>query len=157
MFGLLEKGLWRGGWIGWLASLGLRLRWWKISYIPGPEVHWRALFKRDQVYADGSIKPSFFRDRRGGLSCDLARLSTTKRSRRGYVPPPWPEESGLVAFRAHDVRDSGSDVDHFPLKEPAENYSHCQFTQQLTKKGEVHLADAARFAVEQRVRDVKSE
>jgi len=155
MWSHLEQKLWKGGFSGWFASVLLRLRFWQISYLPDEEILWRALFKRDQVYADGSIKPSFFRDRRGGLSCDLARLSSAERSRRGYTEPPWPDEAGLVAFRVGHVRAAGSNVAHKPLRRPHPNYSHCEFEDQLSGPGEGVLAGHAWFEVPQRVRDVR--
>ena len=152
MWNLLEQALWRGGLAGWCARIALRLRWWEISRLPDREVLWRALYKKDQVYADGSIKPAFFRDRRG-VSCDLARLSTREKSRRGYSPPPWPEESGLVAFRAEQVRAAGGDVQHVPLRQPTLNYAHCQFVPELVLD-EDSLAGAAWFEVPQRIRPI---
>lgn len=155
MWKRLEQALWTGGLSGWLASICLRLKGWKLSSIPDQEVLWRALFKRDHVYADGSIKPSYFRDRRGGYSCDLARLSSREKSRRGYKPPPWPDEAGLVAFKAEHVRAAGSDINHSPLPGPHPNYSHCEFAVELSAEGEASMASSAWFEVAQRVRPVK--
>lgn len=105
---------------------------------------WRAVYKPEQLKPDGTLKPSFFRDKRG-LSCDLARMSSVERSRRGYgEPPPWPDEAGLVAFTVGAVEASGSSVGHEPLSDN-NNYSHCQFRTALTTPLARTLLARARF------------
>lgn len=156
----MEKALWRGGFVGWFASVLLRHRRWRIRYLPDKELLWRALYDPDHVYEDGTIRPTFFRDNRGGYSCDLARLSTEEQSRCGYAPSGWPKGAGLVAFRVGHVRESGSDVEHVPILRPPEdfeNYSHCQFTAQLSRPdGELAMVERAWFQVQQQVRPVKN-
>src|SRR5213594_140312 len=102
-----ENRLWRPGFLGLISRALFRMAWIRIQLIPGEERLWRALHKREQVYADGTIKPAFFRDV-SGLSCDLARFSTPERSRRGHGRQPYPQETGLVEFRARHVRAAGS-------------------------------------------------
>ena len=106
------------------------------------------------MYKNGIPKPSFFRDR-NGLSCDLARFSTPERSRRGYADAPWPEEAGLVEFRARDVRDARSDVQHTPLKKPNwpfRNYAHCILNPNPPTEGIDHLTRVCTWRIPQRVR-----
>jgi len=129
-----------------------RLRWIEISNIPDDELLWRSVYKKDQIYKNGRPKPAFFRDK-SGLSCDLAKFSTPERSRRGFADPPWPAEAGLVEFSRRDVRDAKSDVKHKPIATPR-NYAHCQLDVPLDKKGEQHMADAARWRIEQRLKKV---
>jgi hypothetical protein len=123
--------------------------WRQIRHIPDAAVLWRAI-KPDQVYRDGKIKPAFFRDRRGGYSCDLAAFSTREKSRRGYAhPPAWnPEEAGLVEFKAADVRRAHTDVIHAPIRnERTTNYSHAQFTRELSGDEERAMAAAAMVVI----------
>jgi hypothetical protein len=151
-----QKLLWRADFLGWCARAVFRITWRTITHIPPPEKLWRSIHRKDQVYANGGLKPAFFRDNRGGLSCDLARVSTIERSRRGYgVPPQWPEEAGLAEFRVQDVWDNGSDVAHRPTKAPFRNYSHCQLTAPLGSRGEVCMSKTATIVVRPRVRDKK--
>jgi hypothetical protein len=106
----------------------------KLQSIPAAETLWRSVYKKEQLKADGTVKPGFFKDKRG-LSCDLARFSTVEQSRRGHQDPPaWPNEAGLVEFTVGAVRDVGSDVEHKPLRNPPDdmnNYSHCEFATPL--------------------------
>jgi hypothetical protein len=106
----------------------------KLQSIPPSEKLWRSVYKKEQLRRDGTVKPSFFKDKRG-LSCDLARFSTIELSRRGHqVPPAWPNEAGLVEFTVAAVRAVGSDVEHKPLRMPPDNmnnYSHCEFATPL--------------------------
>jgi hypothetical protein len=125
--------------------------WIRIQLIPDEERLWRALHQRDQVYANGEIKPAFFRDIHG-LSCDLARFSTPERSRRGYGQQAFPQGAGLVEFRARHVRAAGSDVRHEPKKEPPPNYAHSQFTVCLERAGQDLLKREAQFRIAQGVR-----
>lgn len=149
----MARLLWSKGWRGWLARKLYRLFWRRIRYIPRDEKLWRAVYKKDQVYEDGQLKPAFFRDR-SGLSCDLARFSTVERSRRGYSLQ-WPEEAGLVEFSVGLVRDNGSDVEHAPVRQPHQNYAHCLFTELLHHPDTDNLAEAASWVVKQRVRPPK--
>ena len=123
----MKKWLWREGWIGWLVREIYRRKWKIIDYIPDDERLWRAVYKKDQLYATGEIKPTFFRDK-NGLSCDIARFSTIEQSRCGYAPPPWPDAAGLVEIKAAHVRQVGGDVQHKPIRNDHPNYSHSQFT-----------------------------
>jgi hypothetical protein len=119
---------------------------------------WPAIRPESIYKKDGSIKPSFFRDRRGHYSCDIAAFSTPERSRRGYAnPPAWdPDEAGLVEFSAGDVRNcsatGGADVSHAPERsERVVNYSHAQFSRELTGDEEETMAKhRARILIEPR-------
>ncbi len=101
------------------------------------------------MYENGKIKPSFFRDR-SGLSCDIARFSTVEKSRRGYVPPPWPDAAGLVGIKVSHARQAGSDVLHKPLPGKYPNYSHSQFAAHLTTDQAALLCKVAEFRVKPR-------
>jgi hypothetical protein len=107
---------------------------------------WRAIYKKDQLYEHGGIKPVFFRDK-NGLSCDLARFSSMEQSRRGYKPPPWPDAAGLVEFSACDVRMANSDIEHKPLSGEHPNYSHSQLTTLLSKPEQELMCTVAKFRV----------
>ncbi|MCU0649094.1 MAG: hypothetical protein MUF00_13925, partial [Gemmatimonadaceae bacterium] len=85
------------GFVGSIARWIVVRRWIVLSKIPSEEVLWRAVRKKEQLYADGRPKPSFFRDK-SGLSCDIARFSTVEDSRLGHGEVPFPVESGLVRF-----------------------------------------------------------
>jgi hypothetical protein len=129
-----------------------RLTWQRIQLLPDNERLWRAVRQRDQVYATGELKPSFFRDE-SGLSCDLARFSTPEASRRGHAEQPYPLEAGLVEFKVLDVRAVGSDVEHVPLQISPRNYAHSQFTSIIERPdGEEQLVAAASFRIPQRFR-----
>lgn len=104
------------------------------------------MHKKDQLYENGDIKPSFFRDK-NGLSCDLARFSTVERSRRGYNAPPWPDAAGLVEIRVMHARKAGSDVGHKPISGECPNYSHSQFTEYLTTPQAKEIGGQAKFQV----------
>jgi hypothetical protein len=134
-----------GSWLRWRYAVS----WRPIEHIPDAAALWRAI-RPEQVDRHGEIKPSFFRDRRGGYSCDLAAFSTREKSRRGYrQPPAWnPDEAGLVEFKAADVRHIDADVIHAPVRdELTVNYSHAQFTRQLTGEEEVAMARAAEVVI----------
>lgn len=118
----------------------------QLPHLPDEERLWRAVHKPEQLYKDGSVKPSFFRDNRGGLSCDLARFSSQERSRLGYATPRWPVESGLVEFSPRNVRSVGSDVEHRPDRR-LRNYAHSQFTTKLSNVQEQQLVKLSRIAV----------
>lgn len=150
----MEKTLWNDGRVGSFARTTYRKLWVEITELPEGEKLWRSVYKKDQVKKDGSVKPSFFRDKRG-LSCDLARLSTVEKSRRGYGDPPqWPEQAGLVEFTVRVVRRIGSDAAHRPLKEPYENYSHAELTTHLQSEQAKNLmaSDEYQVLVEPRLR-----
>lgn len=112
---------------------------------------WRAVYRKDSLKSDGTLKPAFFRDKRG-LSCDLARFSTVERSRLGMVVPPvWPSTSGLARFAVRDVRRAGTTVSHVPVRASTTvvaeqtrpvraNYAHCQFVDELTTATAKQLA-----------------
>lgn len=139
--------LWSRTFVGSWLRRRFAARWRPIHHIPDRALLWRAI-RPDSVYKkDGSIKPSFFRDRRGHYSCDIAAFSTPEQSRRGYAnPPAWnPEEAGLVEFSAGDVRScassGGPDVNHAPERsERVVNYSHAQFSRELTTGEEETMA-----------------
>lgn len=118
----------------------------KLQSIPPTETLWRSVYKKEQLKRDGTLKPGFFKDKRG-LSCDLARFSTIEASRRGHQDPPaWPNEAGLVEFTVGAVRAVGSDVEHKPLCMPPDemnNYSHCEFAVPL----ETNAATAVHYAM----------
>ena len=120
-----------------------------LGEIPRTECLWRSVYKPDQIKKDGTLKPAFFRDKRG-LSCDLAKLSTVDASRLGHaVPPMWPITSGLARFTVANVRDVGADSDvvHEPLgatPSSRENYAHCQLTKWLTTEEATQLARVAK-------------
>lgn len=88
----------------------------------------------------------------------MAAFSTPERSRRGYADPPaWnPDEAGLVEFSAGDVRhcsaSGGPDVEHAPVRtERVVNYSHAQFTRELTGAEEATMAkERARIIIKPR-------
>jgi hypothetical protein len=124
--------------------------WTTLDHIPDREPLWRAI-PPDNVYKKGGgIKPSFFRDHRGGYSCDIAAFSTAEKSRRGYMSPPaWnPDDAGLVEFTAGHVRDVTCDVRHAPLNTPAiVNYSHAEFTRELTATEEDAMSKLARIVI----------
>lgn len=149
--------LWSPTFVGSWLRRRFAAQWRRIDHIPDPAVLWRAI-RPDFVYKkDGSIKPSFFRDRRGHYSCDLAAFSTPEQSRRGYAnPPAWnPEEAGLVEFSAGDVRScstsDGPDVNHAPVRsERVVNYSHAQFSRELTSNEEEIMAKRARIVIKPR-------
>lgn len=61
----MKKWLWQDGLAGWLVRVIYRITWILIDYIPDDEKLWRALYKKDQLYSDGSPKPAFFRDKSG--------------------------------------------------------------------------------------------
>lgn len=151
--------LWSRTFVGSWLRRRFSVRWRRIDHIPDGATLWRAI-KPDSVYKkDGSIKPSFFRDRRGHYSCDLAAFSTMEQSRRGYADPPaWnPNDAGLVEFSAGDVRHSsptgGPDVEHAPLRtERVVNYAHAQFSRQMTAAEEETMAkERARIVIEPRM------
>jgi hypothetical protein len=147
-----ERQLWKDGLIGYAVRAIYHLTWRRIRWIPDNERLWRALHKRDQVYAKtGMIKPSFFRDR-SGLSCDLARFTTPEASRLGHGDQDSPAEAGLVEFRALDVRRCGSDVQHAPVKTPRPNYAHSMFTSVVEGTEGEDLARAACFRIPHRLR-----
>jgi hypothetical protein len=130
-----------GSWLRWRYAAS----WRRIEHIPDSAILWRAI-KPEQIDRQGSIKPAFFRDRRGNYSCDLAAFSSREKSRRGYAQPPaWnPEEAGLVEFKVADVRHANTDVIHAPIKdERTTNYSHAQFTRQLSGEEERAMAGCA--------------
>jgi hypothetical protein len=111
---------------------------------------WRAIHPDNIYKKDGSIKPSFFRDRRRGYSCDIAAFSSREQSRRGYASPPaWnADEAGLVEFTVSDVRKATCDVAHMPLNDDrVVNYSHAQFTRELSAAEEGFMARAARIVI----------
>jgi len=112
-----------------------------IHHIPDEASLWRAI-QPAQINRHGEIKPSYFRDNRGGYSCDIAAFSSREKSRLGYTTPAvWSDEAGLVEFKAGDVRSVGADVEHKPLRDPPTvNYSHAQFTQRLSADGESTMA-----------------
>jgi hypothetical protein len=105
--------------------------------------------KPDQVYADGRLKPAFFRDRTG-LSVDLARFSTPEVSRVGHAEKPYPTESGLVELRVSDVRQAGTDIRHEPVSQPRRNYAHSQLTSVPGQAGLEALSKVATFRIDQR-------
>ncbi|MDQ3280220.1 MAG: hypothetical protein M3Q69_02275 [Acidobacteriota bacterium] len=151
--------LWSRTFVGsWLRGR-FAARWRRIDHIPDRALLWRAI-KPDSVYKkDGSIKPSFFRDRRGHYSCDIAAFSTPEQSRRGYADPPaWnPDEAGLVEFTAGDVRhcssNGGPDVEHAPVQtQRVVNYSHAQFSRELSSAEEEMMAkERARIVIKPRM------
>jgi hypothetical protein len=144
----VRNPLWSDGWRGWLVRRLYRLCWKTIGTIPDPERLWRAFPKKEQLYPDGRIKPAFFRDS-SGLSCDLARFSTPETSRLGHaisVGRNRPPGTGLVEFTAGAVRARGSDVKHRPAQE-FHNYSHCQFTSNLTTAQARSLCEVATFLI----------
>jgi hypothetical protein len=152
--------LWSATFVGsWLRRRFAR-QWRSIEHIPDRALLWRAI-RPDSVYKkDGSIKPSFFRDRRGHYSCDIAVLSTPEQSRRGYADPPaWnPDDAGLVEFSASDVRNCGgtagapADVNHAPVRnERIVNYSHAQFSRELTAAEEEAMTTRGRIVITPRV------
>ena len=140
----MRTRLWRDGWIGWLVREIYRRKWKIIDHIPGDEKLWRAVYKKDQLYPNGNIKPAFFRDKTG-LSCDLARFSTVEQSKRGYAPPPWPDAAGLVEIRVIHARQAGSDVRHKPISGEHPNYSHAEFTAHLTTPLAEDICRLAKF------------
>ena len=142
----LRTWLWRDGWIGWLVREIYRKKWKIIDHIPDDEKLWRAIYKKEQLYNDGNIKPAFFRDR-SGLSCDLARFSSIEKSRLGYIPPPRPSGTGLVEIGVSHARAAGTDVYHKPIMVPAPNYSHCQFSRHLDTVQAQLICAAAEFRV----------
>jgi hypothetical protein len=173
-----EDRLWRDGFVGYMVRALYRLTWQRIQFLPADEHLWRAFHQRDQVYATGELKPSFFRDR-SGLSCDLARFSNPEASRRGHSDKMYPAEAGLVEFRVLDVRAVGSDVEHDPVKRPRQslsfgrpistllartwstlrlwrrrhNYAHSKVTSPIRRPdGEEYLATVASFRIQQRLR-----
>jgi hypothetical protein len=134
--------LWSATFVGSWLRRRYEASWRLIRHIPDSATLWRAI-RPDQIYRDGKIKPSFFRDRRGNYSCDLALFSTREKSRRGYAhPPAWsPDEAGLVEFTAADVRKANTDVVHTPIRnERATNYSHAQFSSELSGEEERAMA-----------------
>jgi len=146
----LERRLWTSGFPGWLIRMCFDLLWINIRLVPEEERLWRAVNKREQVYAGGQrlggLKPSFFRDR-NGLSLDLARFSTVERSRLGHGERPYPVESGLAEVRVGEVRAVGTDIEHLPVKSPRRNYSHVQFTSALDVSRADGLARTAKMIV----------
>lgn len=143
--------LWWPTFVGSWVRRGYERGWRVIDHVPDRARLWRAIVHA-AIYKDGTIKPSFFRDNRGGLSCDIALLSSAEKSRHGYrQPPAWdPEKAGLVEFCAADVRacrdgSEGADVNHRPERKPGLlNYSHAQFSRKLSATEEHLMADAAR-------------
>jgi len=140
--------LWSKTFVGSWLRRRFVAQWCSIHYIPDRAVLWRAI-RPDSVYKkDGSIKPAFFRDRRGRhYSCDIAAFSTREQSRRGYADPPaWNrDEAGLVEFSTGDVRNcsttGGPDVNHAPVRNArVVNYSHAQFSRELTGEEEEAMA-----------------
>jgi hypothetical protein len=155
----LTRILWSRTFVGSWLRRRFAAQWRPIDHIPDCAVLWRAI-KPDLVYKkDGSIKPAFFRDRRGNYSCDLAAFSTPEQSRRGYADPPaWnPDEAGLVAFTAGHVRtcstSGGPDVSHAPERSArVVNYSHAQFSRELTGEEEKTMAEnRARIVIKPRI------
>lgn len=150
--------LWSRTFVGSWLRRRFAEQWRTIDHIPDHALLWRAV-RADSVYKkDGSIKPSFFRDRRGHYSCDIAAFSTREQSRRGYAKPPaWnPDEAGLVEFSAADVRNcsrtGGPDVNHAPERSARiVNYSHAQFSRELTGEEEEMMAkQKARIVIKPR-------
>lgn len=156
----MARMLWSPTFAGSWLRRRFAKRWRSIDKIPDHAILWRAI-RPDSVYKkDGSIKPSFFRDRRGHYSCDIAAFSTREKSRRGYAnPPAWnPDEAGLVEFSAGDVRNcreaGGADLDvsHAPVRtDRIVNYSHAQFSRELTAREEETMAkERARLVIKPR-------
>jgi len=142
----LERTLWQCGFLGFIVRFLFKALWLTIRLIPDEERLWRAVRKPDQVYKDGRLKPSFFRDK-SGLSCDLARFSTPEKSRMGHGLNPYPPESGLVEIRVLNVRAVGSDVAHRPITTPRRNYAHTEFTSVPDSKGLDSLVQASTFRI----------
>lgn len=143
--------LWSRTFVGYFLRWRLRKRWIKIPWLPDELVLWRSI-QPDYIYRkDGKIKPSYFRDNRGGLSCDIALLSDAESSRRGYAnPPAWDQsKAGLAEFTVRSVRTcapagGGADVEHHPENTPRlVNYAHAQFTRPLTSDEERSMAKRA--------------
>jgi hypothetical protein len=78
------------------------------------------------------------------------RFSTVERSRRGYIPPPWPDAAGLVEIRVMHARGAGSDVCHKPISGDYPNYSHSEFTAYLTTLQAEGICQLAEFLVSPR-------
>jgi hypothetical protein len=92
---------------------------------------WRAVYVKSFIDKETKkIKPSFFRNLKSGLSCDLTLLTSEKKCLH-----PWPPGSGIVQFSIDTVRGlgEGADVEHKPLKkekslpESRKNYAHSEF------------------------------
>lgn len=142
--------IWKQNFRGWLCRTCCRALWRTISHIPNRAILWRAVYNGDQIKDDGALKSSFFRDQRG-VSCDISIFSTPDKSRLGVNRPPWPEFSGLVAFRTKDVRrlTSGSDIRHNPVvgNTGIRNYAHSYFTKYLTVGQSKCLCRNCSFAI----------
>lgn len=142
--------LWSRTFVGSWLRRRCAAAWTTLDHIPNREPLWRAILPDNVYKKGGGIKPSFFRDRRGGYSCDIAVFSTTEKSRRGYrTPPAWnPDDAGLVEFKAAHVRDLTCDVRHVPLNMAAVvNYSHAEFTRELTATEEDGMSKVARIVI----------
>jgi hypothetical protein len=129
--------LWRPTFVGSCLRWCYAKTWKTIAIIPDHATLWRAI-KPDFIYKKtGKIKPTYFRDKRGGFSCDIALFSSREKSRIGYRhPPAWPPGAGLVEFKAYSVRNAGCDIVHVPLRDSMTlNYSHAQFTAVLSDDG----------------------
>jgi hypothetical protein len=150
--------LWSRTFVGSWLRRRFAAQWRSIDFIPDRAVLWRAIRPESVYKKDGSIKPAFFRDRRGHYSCDLAAFSTPEQSRRGYAnPPAWnPDEAGLVEFSTGCVRNcstsGGPDVNHAPVRSARiVNYSHAQFSRELTGAEEETMAkQKARIVIKPR-------
>lgn len=151
----MSRMLWSQTFVGSFLRWRSRHRWLRIDVIPDAAILWRAI-KPDLIHKKtGEIKPSYFRDNRGGYSCDLAAFSTPEKSRRGYArPSAWDgDTAGLVQFSAGDVRGCASsaaqlDVEHAPLDTPRiHNYSHAQFTRILSATEEAAMVKHATLLI----------
>jgi hypothetical protein len=144
--------LWTDGLRGYLSRVFHERSWLAIEKIPGDERLWRSVYRPEQVKPDGTLKPSFFKNK-NGTSCDLARFSTMEKSRRGYgVPPQWPEEAGLVEFTVSMVRNVDADVLHAPTKVPFVNYSHADAQIYTTGQAKRLVEQSPRVLVASRIK-----
>lgn len=151
----MSKRLWSRTFVGYFLRWRYRCRWLTIDAIPDSALLWRAI-KSDLINKKtGEIKRAYFRDNRGGYSCDIALFSTPERSRRGYATPAaWDgDAAGLVQFSAGQVRgcapsNSGLDVRHAPVAtETLRNYSHAEFTRILSAEEEDAMVKKATLLI----------
>lgn len=142
----MKSLIWNQNFTGWLARLIFKWCRIKIEYIPDDEILWRKVFNSEQIKPNGDLKSAFFRDTRG-ISCDLSRFSTIKKSMKPIGNRAlWIKKPGLVKFSVQSVRSLSVDTLVDVLHDP-NNYAHCLFSSTLNKGQAKKLIRMSSFEV----------